>query len=172
MSGAPSRARGFRGARGRFFRFWPRCKERMAAWDACAARLAACSAEGARALTAEGWEGLARVVDVHDGDTLTVAAEVFGPGAGAFLFNVRVAGVVAPREEARLVELLLAEAPGAAAPAARPPARAAFEACAALVRLRVLRLDERGRYVAEVTLPRSGRSAAGALAQERLAEPR
>ena len=153
--------------------------------DACAARLAACTRVNTRRLSAEGGEGWARVMDVYDGDTLTVAAEVLGPSNGAFMFNVRVAGIDAceirshdadKRARAfaardRLVELLLVGAPPLPPGCARSRIQEAFESHTSLAQLRIRGTDKYGRALGDVILPATGRSIAGILLQESFATP-
>lgn len=147
--------------------------------EECAARLAPHTAANTRPLSLAGREGWARLLDVHDGDTLTVAAEVL-PGE-VHRVRVRLAGVdacelsaaddaqraLADRARQRLAELLLPELGGG--PWHAKALRAALARETHLVWLECTGADKYGRALARASSAPGRPCASRALLAEGLA---
>ena len=139
-----------------------------------------------RPLSLEGARIWGRLLDVHDGDTITVAAEVFG--GHVFQFHVRLSGIDTPemtsnddevrrRAEVarhRVVQLLapeIADDVRSSQHLTRGQMQALIQRRVHPVFLRCSTFDKYGRVLAEVAVREDAPHVALALLQEGLAQP-
>ena len=139
-----------------------------------------------RPLSLEGARIWARLLDVHDGDTITVAAEVFG--GHVFQFHVRLAGIDTPemtsaddgirrRAEVarhRVVQLLapdIADDVRSSKHLTRGQMQALIQRRVHPVFLRCSTFDKYRRVLAEVAVGEDAPHVALALLEEGLAQP-
>ena len=128
----------------------------------------------------EGTALRARLLDVHDGDTATVAAEVY-PGRVCQL-SLRLAGIDAPEmasetvgaevARCRLLQLLTGlEVDGATTHLTRGQMRALLQRGVHLVHVACGENDKYGRVLARVSREEGGRHAGDVLLEEGLVNP-
>lgn len=150
-------------------------KEALAQW----------TSENTPAYSLDGMQCWGRLLSVHDGDTVTVAAEAF-PGRVVQL-HLRLAGIDTPemtskdpaikaRAEAARVRLTRLLAPDVVVPDAPhhltlPEIRDLLQADVNLVFIRCGGMDKYGRVLAALSATADGRSAADVLLEEGLAKP-
>jgi micrococcal nuclease len=130
--------------------------------------------------TLAGWNGIARIVDVYDGDTMTAILEY--PSNALHKFQVRLRGIDTPelrspdpgRKSAAMaardrVMSLLLDSSSAIPFRRRSDVRCALEAKPVLVQLSVAGLDKYGRLLGDVCLLSTGENIANVLEREGLA---
>lgn len=148
--------------------------------------LSSCNAANTPFFGMAGLKCLARLIDVHDGDTVTVIAEVFP--SRAFKFHVRLAGIDAPemtsknaqvhalaeRARLRLVDLLV---PGLSLPQnhrghlTRNEMMTLLQTSVHLVYLECHEMDKYGRVLADISCNDQTPHAGLTLLCEGLARP-